>query len=194
MIQGLNIPGPGIKIGTIWEGPESAASAAGTHRHPPRHARHPRGAPGHLGGLPDLGTLTGRGSPQKAVCIQVPPLCLLEQRARPSRDVLCPQRVLLSPKEGGVPEGRCHRPQGDSCTRVVSGRTRLSVVPIWSSREWGPCPVPWLSVMPGGRSPKRPVSPWSWLSPVAQIQHQDQRHTGDIGIGDHRDKRGQKHR
>lgn len=109
LIQGLNIPGPGIKIGTIWEGPESAASAAGTHRHPPRHAGHPPGsprAPPAPGGFAGFGDTHREGGPQKAGCIEVPPLCLLEQTARPSGDALCPQGVPLSPKQGGVPEGR----------------------------------------------------------------------------------------
>lgn len=99
LIQGLNIPGPGIKIGTIWEGPESAASAAGTQRHPPRHAGGAPGPRGTWGDLPDLGTLTGRGSLKKAVCIQVSPLWLLEQTARPSGDALCPQGRVVSPRD-----------------------------------------------------------------------------------------------
>lgn len=93
LIQGLNIPGPGIKIGTIWEGPESAASAGGTHRHPPRHARHPpAAAPAGFAAFGD--THGDGGAPKRALCVSrcQPCACWSEQRGPPG--------MLRVPKRG----------------------------------------------------------------------------------------------
>lgn len=159
LIQGLNIPGPGIKIGTVWEGPESAASAAGTHRrHPPGSPRG-RSAPGGFAGFGDTHR---EGEPPKKLCVSRchPCACWSKQPGPPGMLCVpegchCPQRRVVSPRDA----------EGDNCPRVISGEISLSVVPTWSSREWGPCPVPWLSVMPDGRSLKAPGVPLQQAEP-----------------------------
>lgn len=102
LIQGLNIPGPGIKIGTIWEGPESAASAAGTHRHPPRHARHPPGsprAPPAPGGFAGFGDTHREGEPPKS-CVY--PGATLVPAGANSQAL---RRCSVSPRGAAVPKG-----------------------------------------------------------------------------------------
>lgn len=122
LIQGLNIPGPGIKIGTIWEGPESAASAAGTHRHPPRHARHPPGSPRATWGIAGFGDTRSEGEPPESCVYPGATLVPAGANSQALRGCSVSPRGDAVPKGGWCPRGTLTRPQGDNCTHVIPGR------------------------------------------------------------------------
>lgn len=172
LIHGLNIPSPGVKIGTIWEGPESAASTTGTHRRPPQHAEAP-GVPSCLAGEPQGPSRIWRhprkGDPTRLCTFGCQPhACRSRQTGFPGmlcvpKGCRCPLRMLLSPRDAGTSHRVTTAPTYLQARQPEHGSHMLP-------QGMGSSPSPPHSQLCFAGSPARLVSPQSWLSPIAHLQ------------------------